>query len=159
LVPRTKWEDPWEIHAAVVRSFDTPPRYEPFDLPAPSGAGHARVDVLAVGLHPRVRTGAAGRHYMDTGRLPMVPGVDGVGTLADGRTVYFVADDGLVGPMATRTVIDTRRCVALPDGADAVRIAAAMNPAMSAWLALRRRVPITHRAFTRGPRRRCGCDA
>ena len=44
--------------------------------------------------------------------------------------------------MATRTVIDTRRSVVLPDGADVVKIAAAMNPAMSAWVALRRRVPI-----------------
>jgi len=131
-----------DIHAAVVRSFDSPPSYEPFDLPAPADSDQAVVDVLAVGLHPRVRTGASGRHYTSTGTLPMVPGVDGVGRRDDGRMVYFVADDDLVGPMATRTVIDTRRSVVLPDGADVVKIAAAMNPAMSAWVALRRRVPI-----------------
>ncbi|WP_236029323.1 quinone oxidoreductase family protein [Paractinoplanes lichenicola] len=130
-----------KIHAAVVSSFDRPPAYEPFELPAPD-AGQALVDVLAVGLHPRVRSGASGRHYTSTGELPMVPGVDGVGRLEDGRTVYFVADDELVGPLATRTVIDTRRCVELPAGADPVRIAAAMNPAMSSWVALRRRVPL-----------------
>lgn len=131
-----------DIHAAVVSSFDAPPRYGPFDLPAPSGPDQALVDVLATGLHPRVRTGASGSHYTSTGKLPMVPGVDGVGRREDGRLVYFVADDDLVGPMATRTVIDTRRSVVLPDGADVVKIAAAMNPAMSAWVALRRRVPI-----------------
>src|SRR4051812_28391523 len=131
-----------DVHAAVVRSFDNPPRYEPFDLPAPSGSDQALVDVLAVGLHPRVRTGASGSHYTSTGRLPMVPGIDGVGRRVDGQLVYFVADDELVGPMATRTVIDTRRSIVLPDGADVVKIAAAMNPAMSAWVALRRRVPI-----------------
>jgi NADPH:quinone reductase-like Zn-dependent oxidoreductase len=130
------------VHAAVVRSFENPPRYEPFDLPAPSGGDQALVDVLAVGLHPRVRSGASGGHYTSTGTLPMVPGIDGVGRRADGRTVYFVADDELAGPMATRTVIDTRRSVVLPEGADVVKIAAAMNPAMSAWVALRRRVPI-----------------
>ena len=131
-----------DIHAAVVRAFGDPPRYEPFDLPAPADDDQAVVDVLAVGLHPRVRSGAAGGHYTSTGRLPMVPGVDGVGRRADGRLVYFVADDDLVGPLATRTVIDTRRSVVLPAGADVVKIAAAMNPAMSAWVALRRRVPI-----------------
>ncbi|MCW2874210.1 hypothetical protein [Actinacidiphila oryziradicis] len=49
-----------DIHAAVVSSFDNPPRYEPFDLPAPSDGDQALVDVLAAGLHPRVRTGASG---------------------------------------------------------------------------------------------------
>ena len=131
-----------DIHAAVVRSFENPPRYEPFDLPAPSDEDQAVVEVLATGLHPRVRSGAAGSHYTSTGSLPMVPGIDGVGRLEDGRVVYFVADDDLLGPMATRTVIDTRRSVVLPDGADVLKIAAAMNPAMSAWVALRRRVPI-----------------
>ena len=131
-----------DVHAAVVRSFDHPPRYQPFDLPAPAGDDQALVDVIAVGLHPRVRTGATGRHYTSTGILPMVPGIDGVGRREDGRLVYFVADETLVGPMATRTVIDTRRSIALPDGTDVVKIAAAMNPAMSSWVALRRRVPI-----------------
>src|SRR3954471_9032961 len=131
-----------QIQAAVVRSFAEPPHYEPFDLPDHVDDDQAVVDVLAVGLHPRVRAGASGQHYASTGKLPMVPGVDGVGRCADGRTVYFVADDDLVGPMATRTVIDTRRTIELPAGADVLRIAAAMNPAMSAWVALRRRVPL-----------------
>ncbi|MFK4264451.1 zinc-binding alcohol dehydrogenase family protein [Streptomyces milbemycinicus] len=72
----------------------------------------------------------------------MVPGIDGVGRREDGRLVCFVADDELVGPMATRTVIDSRHSVVLPDGADVVKIAAGMNPAMSSWVVLRRRVPI-----------------
>lgn len=131
-----------ESFAAVVSSFDHPPRYEAFDLPSPSGDDEVVVDVLAVGLHPRVRTGASGRHYTSTGELPMVPGVDGVGRLPDGRLVYFVADDELTGPMATKTVVDARRCIPLPDGVDVVKVAAAMNPAMSSWVALRRRVPI-----------------
>jgi NADPH:quinone reductase-like Zn-dependent oxidoreductase len=74
--------------------------------------------------------------------LPLIPGIDGVGRLADGRRVYFVADDELPGPMAEKAVIDVRRAVPLPDTADAEMVAAALNPAMSAWVALRRRVPI-----------------
>ncbi len=42
--------------------------------------------------------------------------------------------------MAEKTVIDERRSVLLPDGSDAVGIAAAMNPAMSSWIALKQRV-------------------
>src|ERR1700678_498515 len=84
---------PMIMHAAVVRSFDHPPRYEAYDSPEPSGADEILVDVLAVGLHPRVRTGASGRHYTSTGTLPMIPGVDGVGRLPDGQRVYFVAPD------------------------------------------------------------------
>ena len=44
--------------------------------------------------------------------------------------------------MAEKAVIDVRRTVPLPDDADVEKIAAAMNPAMSSWVALRRRVPI-----------------
>jgi NADPH:quinone reductase-like Zn-dependent oxidoreductase len=130
------------VNAAVVSSFDRPPRFEPFDLPAPSDEDQAVVEVLATGLHPRVRSAASGRHYTSDGRLPLVPGIDGVGRLADGQVVYFVADDDLPGSMAERAIVDLRRTVPLPDHADIVKVAAAMNPAMSAWVALRRRVPI-----------------
>ena len=130
------------MHAAVVRSFDHPPRYEQYDAPRPSGPDETVAEVLAVGLHPRVRSGAAGRHYASTGTLPMIPGVDGVGRLPDGGLVYFAVPDDVWGSMAEQAVVDPRRTVPLPDGADVAKIAAAMNPAMSAWVALRRRVPL-----------------
>jgi NADPH:quinone reductase-like Zn-dependent oxidoreductase len=130
------------MRAAVVRSFDHPPRYETYDTPEPAGADEALVDVLAVGLHPRVRTGASGRHYTSTGTLPMIPGIDGVGRLADGQRVYFVAPDDTWGSMAEKAVVDLRRTVPLPEDVDVTKVAAAMNPAMSAWVALRRRVPL-----------------
>src|ERR1700685_3405045 len=117
------------MHAAVVRSFDHPPRYESYDTPEPAGPEEALVDVLAVGLHPRVRSGAAGRHYTSTGTLPMIPGVDGVGRLPDGSLGYFPAPADGWGSMAGRAVVDPRRAVPLPDDADVVKIAAAMNPA------------------------------
>jgi NADPH:quinone reductase-like Zn-dependent oxidoreductase len=131
-----------DMQAGVVRSFDHPPRYETVPVPQPTGPDQALVEVLAAGLHPRVRSGASGSHYTSTGVLPMIPGIDGVGRLPDGRTVYFVAPDGAPGSMADRAVVDLRRTVVLPDGADVVKVAAAMNPAMSAWVALRRRVPL-----------------
>jgi NADPH:quinone reductase-like Zn-dependent oxidoreductase len=130
------------MHAAVVTSFDEPPHYGELDVPTP-GSEHERVvEVLAAGLHPRVRTDASGRHYSSTGTLPMVPGIDGVGRLADGRLVYFVGGGSLPGTMAERAIADERRTVVLEDHADAARLAASMNPAMSSWVALRRRVPM-----------------
>src|ERR1700683_4376866 len=131
-----------KMHAAVVTSFDEPPHYRELDVPTTYGDGQELVDVLAVGLHPRVRTDASGKHYTSTGRLPMIPGIDGVGRLHDGTRVYFVAGDELPGSMAEKAVADRRRTVQLPEDADAAMVAAAMNPAMSSWVALRRGVPI-----------------
>ena len=128
------------MHAAVVTEFDSPPAYQEFPAPTPQGAHEVLADVLAVGLHPRVRSQANGSHYTSTGDLPLVPGVDGVARTADGATRYFVTGDTTMGAMAEQTVVDLRRSVVLPDGSDPVTIAAAMNPAMSSWVALRRRI-------------------
>jgi NADPH:quinone reductase-like Zn-dependent oxidoreductase len=128
------------VKAAVVSAFDAPPRYGDFPDPAPAGDDEVVVDVLAAGLHPRVRSQASGSHYTSTDELPLVPGVDGVGRGSDGLLRYFVLSDTTLGSMAERTVIDTRRSVVLPDDTDPVAVAAAMNPAMASWVALRQRV-------------------
>jgi NADPH:quinone reductase-like Zn-dependent oxidoreductase len=129
------------MKAAVVTSFDAAPRYEEFPAPAPAGDDEMVVDVIAAGLHPRVRSQADGSHYTSTGELPLVPGIDGVGRGADGRLRYFVLPDTRLGAMAEQTVIDTRRSIVLPEDADPIAVAAAMNPAMSSWVALRQWVP------------------
>ena len=130
------------MNAAVVTSFAEPPRYLQFEVPQPMTDDEVLVDVLAVGLHPRTRTDAAGAHYTSTRTLPMIPGIDGVGRLPDGKRIYFVASDDMIGTMAEKAVVDVRRSIELPDDVDVAKVAAAMNPAMSAWVALRRRVPI-----------------
>jgi NADPH:quinone reductase-like Zn-dependent oxidoreductase len=128
------------MQAAVVRAFDTAPRYEDFPLPVSSGADEMIVEVIAAGLHPRVRSQADGSHYTSSGVLPLVPGIDGVGRGIDGKLRYFVLPDTTLGSMAEKTIIDGRRSIVLPEKTDAVAVAAAMNPAMSSWVALRRRV-------------------
>jgi NADPH:quinone reductase-like Zn-dependent oxidoreductase len=124
------------MKAAVVSSFGEPPRYGDVPEPAASGPGMHEmvVNVLAAGLHPRVRSQAS------TGQaLPLVPGVDGVGVGRDGQRRYFVQGGGRPGTMAEQTVIDTWRSVPLPAACDPVKIAAGIDPAMSSWLALRHR--------------------
>jgi NADPH:quinone reductase-like Zn-dependent oxidoreductase len=130
------------MHAAVVRSFDHPPRYEQWEAPEPSSPNEVLVDVLAAGLHPRVRSGASGKHYTSSGTLPLVPGVDGVGRLPDGQRVYFLALDSEHGTMTERTVVDRARCIPLPDSVADATVAAAMNPAMSSWVGLRLRAQL-----------------
>jgi NADPH:quinone reductase-like Zn-dependent oxidoreductase len=131
------------MHAAVITSFDEPPSYREFADPSPQGPDDVLVDVLASGLHRRVRSQADGSHYTSTGELPLVPGVDGVARLPDGSMRYFALTDTTFGAMAERTVINRRLSVELPAGVDPVQVAAGMNPAMSAWVALKRRIDFT----------------
>jgi NADPH:quinone reductase-like Zn-dependent oxidoreductase len=128
------------MRAAVVTSFDTPPTCQDFPTPRAETPDEALVDVIAVGLHPRVRSQAAGSHYTSTDELPLIPGIDGVGRAPDGSLRYFVLPDTSMGAMAEQTVIDLRRSIVLPADADPILIAAAMNPAMSSWVALNRRI-------------------
>lgn len=115
-----------KMRAAVVTSFDEPPRYQEFDVPSPRTRDEVLVDVLAVGLHPRTRTGAAGTHYTSTGTLPMIPGIDGVGRKADGRKIFFVSEDDALGTMAEKAVVDVRRSIELPDDVNVPKVAAAL---------------------------------
>ncbi len=127
------------MHAAVVREFGQVPHYEQFADPI-AGENDEVVDVVASGLHPRVRSQAAGSHYTSTDELPLIPGIDGVGRRADGSLVYFLLPDTSFGAMAERAAIDPRRSIPLPADADPVLLAAAMNPGMSSWVALHKRV-------------------
>jgi len=128
------------MNAAVVRSFGAPPAYEPFESPTSTTADEMLVDVLAAGLHPRTRSSANGSHYTSTGQLPMIPGFDGIGRDPDGQLRYFILADTHLGSMAEQVLIDPRRSTALSANTDVLTVAAAMNPGMSSWIALRNRV-------------------
>jgi NADPH:quinone reductase-like Zn-dependent oxidoreductase len=135
------------MHAAVLSSFDAPPVYRDHPEPVATSAGEMVVEVLAAGLHHLTRAKATGSHYSGTGAFPLVPGADGVVRDPSGQLRYAVLDDTNAGTFADRTVIDPRRSVVLPQDTDPVLVAAAMNPGMSSWVALRRRV-----AFAAGQR-------
>lgn len=123
------------MKAAVVHDFNAPPRYDDFATPT-AEAGETLVQVRAAALSQLVKAQASGRHYSSGKTLPLVPGVDGVGMLPDGRRVYFAFPRTLFGSMAQTSVVKLSNCVDIPDDVDDVTAAAIGNPGMSSWAAL-----------------------
>lgn len=124
------------MNAAVVQSFNSPPRYTTFEDPNPQ-QGELLVNVTAAGLHPIVKALSNGTHYGSTGKLPFVPGVDGVGRLADGKRVYFGVSRPPFGTFAERAVTSSTFALPLPEGLDDATAAGIANPGMSSWTALK----------------------
>lgn len=123
------------MNAAVVYSFDAPPRYTTFADPV-AGEGEKLVTVTAAGLHPIVKALARGTHYGSSGELPFIAGVDGVGRLDDGTRVFFGIARSPFGTFAERALAASWMCLPLPEGIDDVTAAGIANPAMSSWAAL-----------------------
>jgi len=117
------------MNAAVVHSFDSPPRYTAFAEPV-AAEGEVVVQVIAAGLHPIVKALASGTHYGSTGELPFIPGVDGVGRLPDGTPVFFGLSRSPFGTFAERGLTARRMCLPLPEGLDPVTAAGLANPSI-----------------------------
>lgn len=125
------------VRAAVVESFDQPPHAT--TVPAPVAAeGQEIVDVLAVGIHPATRGVAAGKHYTNTSRPPIIAGIDAAVRRADGSLAMVMAPGA--GTLAERIAVDPSALIPVPAGADPAVVAATMNPALSSWVALHARV-------------------
>jgi NADPH2:quinone reductase len=123
------------MNAAVVESFDRPPRYSTFREPV-AGDGGVLVRVRAAALNNLVKGQAAGSHYSSASEMPFVPGYDGVGKLPDGRRVYFFGPPAPFGAMAEWSVAVASRTVPLPDYVDDGTAAALGNPGLASWGAL-----------------------
>jgi NADPH:quinone reductase-like Zn-dependent oxidoreductase len=126
------------MKAALVSALGQNPVWA--DFPAPqAGPDEWLVQIHAAALSPLTRARASGKHYSAQGSYPFVAGVDGVGTLPDGRPVYVVLPRAPYGAMAEQTVVAQTHCLILPDGLDPVTAAAVANPGMSSWAALAER--------------------
>ena len=123
------------MNAAVVHSFDAPPRYTTFADPVATDKEQL-VTVTAAGLHPIVKALAKGTHYGSSGELPFIAGVDGVGKLEDGTRVYFGIARSPFGTFADRALAASWMCLPLPATVDDVTAAGIANPVMSSWAAL-----------------------
>ncbi len=126
------------MKAAVVTALGATPVYADFDDPV-AGNGETIVRVDAAALSHVTRSRASGTHYSAGDEVRFVPGVDGVGRLADGRRVYFLAPEAPFGSMAERALVRASHCVPLPDDLDDVTAAALAIPGMSSWAALSER--------------------
>jgi len=128
------------MKAAVVETFDRPPQYRDFPEPA-AGPDEVIVTVKAAARSQLVKAQAAGKHYSSI-TPPLIPGVDGVGCLADGQRVYFAFPRPPVGAMAERVAVKSANTIPLPDDIDDITAAAMANPGMSSWAALRERTQL-----------------
>jgi NADPH:quinone reductase-like Zn-dependent oxidoreductase len=129
------------MKAAVVQILGQAPKYQEFAEPV-AGDNEVLINVRAAGLHPIVKAIASGAHYSATGQVPMVAGLDGVGTRPDGARVYFGSPRKPWGTMAERCAAPASMCLPLPDGISDVEAAAIANPGMSAWLSLKERAEL-----------------
>ena len=122
------------MKAAIVQKLGQTPAYD--DFPPPTAAvGERCISVTAAALSQVVRSRASGSHYSASGQFPFVVGLDGVGSLDDGRRVYFILPKAPYGSMAEQAVVSAAHCLPVPDGLDDVTAAAIANPGMSSWAA------------------------
>ena len=126
------------MKAAIVTAAGQAPVYGTFPEPV-AGPGECVVAVAASALSHLARGRAEGTHYSAAGAFPFVPGVDGVGRLAEGRRVAFLLPRAPHGGMAERTLVPASRCVPVPDALDDVAAAALINAGMSSFAAFTER--------------------
>jgi NADPH:quinone reductase-like Zn-dependent oxidoreductase len=129
------------MHAAVLHQFGSAPRYEQFEDSVPR-EGEALITVRAASLKWIDKGMASGKHYASFRELPVVCGVDGVGTLENGARVLFGGCRKPFGAMAEKTVAPRASCFPVPDGLDDATAAAIPNPAGSSWLPLKWRAKL-----------------
>ena len=129
------------MNAAVVNVLGQPPQYQQFADPV-ARENELVVHVSAAGLHPVVKARASGTHYSSSGDVPMIPGLDGVGTLADGRRVYFGFARSPWGTMAERSLARPEMTIPVPEKLEDAQAAAIANPGMSAWLSIKDRAAL-----------------
>jgi NADPH:quinone reductase-like Zn-dependent oxidoreductase len=125
------------MHAAVLHTIGTVPRYEEFPEPLIGDKDReAIVHVHAASLKPVDKQLAGGSHYASRRELPCVCGSDGVGHLDDGRRIFFGGPRPPHGAMAQRTVVPRAFIFPIPENVNDETAAALPNPGVSAWLSL-----------------------
>ena len=125
------------MHAAVLHTIGTVPRYEEFPEPVIGDKdGEVIVHVHAASLKPVDKQLASGSHYASRSELPRVAGSDGVGHLDNGQRIFFGGPRPPYGAMAQRTVVPRAFTFPIPENVNDETAAALPNPGVSAWLSL-----------------------
>ena len=123
------------MKAAIVLSQDESPVYGDFKNPIPN-ADQYLVRVQASAISQITKARASATHYSADHEVPFIPGFDGVGTLEDGSTVYFLLPQNPYGAMAEYSVVNKDHCLLIPETLNAGEVAAMAIPGMSSWAAL-----------------------
>jgi NADPH2:quinone reductase len=123
------------MRAAVLRELGGTPSLEEWDEPDGDGEGEL-VDVSVAGLNPVdlfIATGKMPRVVPDP---PAVVGQEGIGTLADGRRVYFNPPVEPFGSFAERAVADPEGLIEVPDGVEDAQAVTFGIAGMAGWISL-----------------------
>lgn len=127
------------IRAAVLTRCGAAPTIAERPTPVPAD-GEVAVTVEAVPITPLDVLCASGTSYFGPPTTPYVPGVQGVGRLADGTPVWFGTSagmrSGVDGSMAGTVTVPTADVVALPHGVPLTLLAALGLSAVAAQAAL-----------------------
>ncbi|MFI6263861.1 zinc-binding alcohol dehydrogenase family protein [Micromonospora sp. NPDC051006] len=127
------------IRAALLTACGTAPTIGERPAPVPA-AGELPITVEAVPITPLDVLCATGTSYFGTPPTPYVPGVQGVGRLADGTAVWFGTSAGMRpgvdGSMAAAVAVPTADVVPLPSGVPLTLLAALGLSAVAAHGAL-----------------------
>jgi NADPH:quinone reductase-like Zn-dependent oxidoreductase len=124
------------MRAAVLTEHGLPTPGE-WDEPV-AGPGQAVVEVAAAGVNPVDVSKAAGLFYTGNAPIPSVAGSEGVGSLPDGRRVYFGVAIPPFGSIAERTLIEPAAAYDVPDALDDGLAVALGIAGLAARLALER---------------------
>lgn len=120
------------MKAGVLHSYGTNPIYQDFETPQPQPA-EVLITVKAAAIKQVDKSKASGKHYTSYPQLPIVPGVDGTGTLPDGTPIYAL---GITGMMAEKALVKDNNWVVLPDEIDFETAAALPNALVGSDMAL-----------------------
>jgi len=123
------------LKAAVIVDKELAPIYADFKDPE-IALGHHLIRVQASSISQITKARASASHYSSDNEVPFVPGFDGVGTLEDGSSVYFLVPRNPFGAMAEYCSVAQENCIVIP-GTLSSEVAAAMAiTGMSSWAAL-----------------------
>jgi len=129
------------MKAAVLHQLGKPPRFEDFAEPT-AGEEEVLIRVRAASLKMVDKQMASGSHYASPRQMPVICGIDGVGTLNDGSRVFFGGPRRPYGAMAELTVAPRAFCFPAPAELDDATASALPNPGVSAWLSLAHRAKL-----------------
>jgi len=93
------------------------------------------IRVQASSISQITKARASATHYSSDSEVPFIPGFDGVGTLEDGTSVYFLLPKNPFGAMAEYCLVDKKHCLLIPNTLSPEVAAAMAIPGMSSWAA------------------------